>query len=494
MSNIHAFARRGDLRALKMQVEDFAADVNQPDVHKMTALHYSAKRGHLAVVKYLVERNAALEVPNGTGQSPLAAAAQSGQAEVVDHLILSNANPNSEADHGVRPLHRAAGAGHDGVVRMLLKGRADPLAIDGFLMEGAIHHASREGHSDVVRTLVGSVTRPTIREDDEVQAEYAQALRAMTSTSTSEIAGICGLRAQSIDEGNSRGETALHLAAANGKIDCVWVLLKMGTAGWKQWWIERKDGRSGDTSLHRACAESQAEVVRLLLDEKANPSLTNNLGRTPMHLAVKAGDATIIKYLMRAGASQMDIDLDGRRPIAAGAGPWKVAPPDGLKVEYWIPHKSTLEEQLQHQHNESMVKQSLADMGTGYIGARQGYITKTRQDNQNARRKAAWRMAASGGFTVEDVEKRDRENEARNQRNLVRKYESDRANVEWRLRSAWAHKKIKQVWQDYKYRKEEKRREAERQKRKAEADRLRRQNQEMLAAQQNKPKTPEKPS
>ena len=128
-------------------MEDFAADVNQPDVHKMTALHYSAKRGHLAVVKYLVERNAALEVRNGTGQSPLAAAAQSGQAEVVDHLILSNANPNSEADHGVRPLHRAAGAGHDGVVRMLLKGRADPLAIDGFLMEGAIHHASREGHS-----------------------------------------------------------------------------------------------------------------------------------------------------------------------------------------------------------------------------------------------------------------------------------------------------------------------------------------------------------
>jgi hypothetical protein len=335
------------------------------------------------------------------------------------------------------------------------------------------------------------------------------------------------------------GETALHLAAAHGRVECVRLLLKMSTTSWKDWWIERKDGRSGDTALHRACAEGQAEVVRLLLDEKANPSLTNQLGRTPMHLAVKASDAAIVKYLLRAGASQMSLDLDGRRPIAAGAGPWVSAAPEALKVsfcmgslslsrkkttliqgafalshstaslqvEYWSPLKQTSDERALQHHNASMVKMALADMGTGNVGARQGYITKTRQDNANARRRAAWRVSAggnatlsqrrrcccthdrgrsaekrscsknmaqrwpcfamaamrrideycaaygvtrfnahaTGGFTETDNQRLDRENEARRQRLAIRMYEMERDGVEWRLRSAWAHAKIKEV-------------------------------------------------
>ena len=102
--------------------------------------------GHLPVVQYLIQRRADPELRNGTGQTPLLAAAQNGQAEVVDALIASGADPNAEADHGIRALHRAAAAGYEDIVRILLKGRADPLAIDGFLMEGAVHHAAREGH------------------------------------------------------------------------------------------------------------------------------------------------------------------------------------------------------------------------------------------------------------------------------------------------------------------------------------------------------------
>ena len=343
--NVHAFARRGDLKGLQQQVEEYAADVNQADVHKMTPLHYGAKRGNLNVVQYLVLRNADKEMRNGTGQTALLAAAQSGQSEVVDYLISSGADPNAEADHGVRPLHRAAAAGYEDVVRVLIKGRADPLAIDGFLMESAVHHAAREGHADVVRALMGSVARPQKGLDDDegslaLQADYQQQafLESAGKGGTGGVAGFTGLRATSVDAGNSRGETALHLAAAHGRVECVRLLLKMSTESWKVWWIERKDGRTGDTALHRACAESRTDVVRLLLDEQANPSLTNQLGRTPLHLAVKAGESNIVKYLMRAGASHMSIDLDGRRPVAAvagEAGPWSNAPPDGLKVDHW---------------------------------------------------------------------------------------------------------------------------------------------------------------
>ena len=171
----------------------------------------------------------------------------------------------------------------------------------------------------------------------------------------------------------------------------------MSTKSWKTWWIDRKgmranhcsrsnqvrglprtqshsdacaDGRSGDTALHRACHEGRSEVVRLLLDEKANPSLTNQLGRTPLHLAVKAGDDKIATYLLRAGASQVALDLDGRRPIAAGAGEWSQPPPEGIKLAYWIQNiQDTAAESAQKQHNASMVKMALSDVGTGCVRA-----------------------------------------------------------------------------------------------------------------------------
>jgi hypothetical protein len=116
-----------------------------------------------------------------------------------------------------------------------------------------------------------------------------------------------------------------------------------------------------------------------------------------------------------------------------------------LQVEWWSPHKQTSDERALQRHNASMVKMALADMGTGNVGARQGYITKNRQDNANARRKAAWRVSAGGGFTETDNQRLDREGEARTQRLAIRMYEKERDGVEWRLRSAWAHAKIKQV-------------------------------------------------
>ena len=118
-----------------------------------------------------------------------------------------------------------------------------------------------------------------------------------------------------------------------------------------------------------------------------------------MHLAVKAGDASIVKYLLRAGASLVSVDLDGRRPIAAGAGPWAQPPPGSLGVENWSHNiKDTSEERELKHHHGSMVKMALSDMGTGFMGARQSYITKTRQENADSRRKAAWRISAAGGI------------------------------------------------------------------------------------------------
>ena len=96
-------------------------------------------------------------------------------------------------------------------------------------MESPMHLAAREGHADVVRTLMGAVPRPEVGLSAEQEAELgvdhtailreAQDMMAK-DPSHSKVIGVCGLKSESVDAGNSRGETALHLAAAHGHLEC----------------------------------------------------------------------------------------------------------------------------------------------------------------------------------------------------------------------------------------------------------------------------------
>ena len=91
-------------------------------------------------------------------------------------------------------------------------------------MESAIHHAAREGHADVVRTLMGSAPRPqkgSDEEEDRPMTDMTEALRALAGTFGSGITGISGLKAQSLDEGNFRGSLWILVAHGQSERNCM---------------------------------------------------------------------------------------------------------------------------------------------------------------------------------------------------------------------------------------------------------------------------------
>jgi ankyrin repeat protein len=60
------------------------------------------------------------------------------------------------------------------------------------------------------------------------------------------------------------------------------------------------DGRT--SPLHEAAGNNRAEVVRLLLDHGANPSLTNGDGKTPRDLATESGHIAVAEMFRYLGA------------------------------------------------------------------------------------------------------------------------------------------------------------------------------------------------
>ena len=105
-----------------------------------------------------------------------------------------------------------------------------------------------------------------------------------------------------IDDG---GRTGLHVAAANGNIQIIAILIKGGAT------IGQRDGL-GETALHYAAEHDHAEIVKLLLDVGAAIDAQDKNGMTPLMLGARGGKVEIVRTLLARGANPNKTDFTGR--------------------------------------------------------------------------------------------------------------------------------------------------------------------------------------
>jgi len=113
------------------------------------------------------------------------------------------------------------------------------------------------------------------------------------------------LNAASGDE----GLTLLQVASREGFADCVEKLLEIGASA-------RLSDSKGQTALHLAAGSNRYEVARLLLaNGKAAVNARDQEGRTPLHMAAVSGGAKVSRVLMRFGAQADATNRDGRTAV-----------------------------------------------------------------------------------------------------------------------------------------------------------------------------------
>jgi len=151
---------------------------------------------------------------------PLFAAARDGRQQDLERLLAKGANPNSKNADGWPALVRAAMGGHADVVQALLRAGA-------------------------------SLAQP-----------------------------------------DAHGSTALIWAAEHGKHGCVEILLPLPgvDTGWSS-------ADSGNTALHLSAKQGQLQCAVLLVDAGADPAKQNKDGKTPLDLARETGNAKVASFL-----------------------------------------------------------------------------------------------------------------------------------------------------------------------------------------------------
>lgn len=127
-----------------------------------TALQAASERGHLTIVKLLLDRGAEVNAPPSpvAGRTALQAAARGGFGAIVQLLLSLGAQVNAPSARykGITALQGACLQGNSEIVELLLRSGADVHASGGgYDGDGtALHAAAEKGHLEVVKRLIGA--------------------------------------------------------------------------------------------------------------------------------------------------------------------------------------------------------------------------------------------------------------------------------------------------------------------------------------------------
>jgi ankyrin repeat protein len=111
----------------------------------------------------------------------------------------------------------------------------------------------------------------------------------------------------SIDFRNNNGWNALYTAVNHSRLDCTATLLSYG-------YTDYKDGY-GMTALHRACQQTDATFVQLLLEHNLNVDEQDVFQRCPLALAAWRNNARGVAHLLDRGANREIRDIFGATPL-----------------------------------------------------------------------------------------------------------------------------------------------------------------------------------
>ena len=107
--------------------------------------------------------------------------------------------------------------------------------------------------------------------------------------------------------------TALRLAAANGDVATVKLLIEKGAD------LNIVHLTTGETALYRAAEQYNLVCVMELLKAGADVNIANKDGQTPLMIAFKKGSISLVAILIQSGADVNVVDNNGMNPLALTA-------------------------------------------------------------------------------------------------------------------------------------------------------------------------------
>ena len=337
-----------------------------------SALHLAAKHGTAAKVRRLAERGASLHKKSAGGYSAILHAAFNplgDAAAILDFLIGAGVDPHAASEFGESPLAVAAESRRRDLTRILLQAGVEPdsIAWNPLHCEVALGDVAARGRSSrAVDSLDGRdragrtplllalnfgdaakaedlLSRGAVGRAVDVGGRPRLMLAARSGAGNSVAWSLDRLQCDLMGRDRA-GYDALSHAVECGAVESARLLLAAGASS-------TAAGPFGEAPIyllpfHRGTRAS-VQLLRLLCEAGANPSVVastgdhplrdaaqhgcaeavkfllefgvpanlNSTGETALHVAVAADEDDVVRLLLAAGADPHKEDVDGDRPV-----------------------------------------------------------------------------------------------------------------------------------------------------------------------------------
>ncbi|KAK2149384.1 hypothetical protein LSH36_454g01021 [Paralvinella palmiformis] len=275
-------------------------NINVQDSDGMTGLHQAALLGDTEMMKILIDTGAMVDIKDLKGMRPLHYAAWQGkEITTVSLLLKEGSSANEPAQNGTTPLHLACEHGHLSVFGLLkCLASADPNCEVGAPVVAYPIPAD-------VSLLLQHHGDPTLEDNDhktplDLACEFGryQVVELLVRSTLCNHLLTSGLP----NDVSNRRFTCLHLAARNGHIDVMRLLLQAG--------VDINRQTLNGTCLHEAALYGKIEAVRILLEAGIDVNQTNSYDQTALDIVntfttTKAGKE--LKHLLKVPEIHMTL-------------------------------------------------------------------------------------------------------------------------------------------------------------------------------------------
>ncbi len=327
--------------ALELLGQSF--DPNDAETDGTTALHWAVHFEDVDTAATLISAGADVRARNRYGVEPLYLAAQNGDAAAVRLLLQSGASAGAALPEGETALMTAARTGDVATIEALLAAGAAVNARESWKGQTALMWAAAENNAAAVQALIdgGADIAARSRGGEFTALTFAvrggaiEAMRVLLEAG----ADVNSLLAD--------GTSLLVLAVTNAHYELAGVLLDYGAdpnsakQGWTALhqiaWSRRwnmgfnlpgpaQTGGLDSLDLVRKLVSKGADInARQTLEPKdGNRNKLNRIGATAFLLAAKSDDVPLMRVLLEQGADPAITTSDGTTALmaAAGVGIW----------------------------------------------------------------------------------------------------------------------------------------------------------------------------
>uniref|UniRef100_A0A8B9BHT1 OCA domain-containing protein n=1 Tax=Anser brachyrhynchus TaxID=132585 RepID=A0A8B9BHT1_9AVES len=260
-----------------------------------TILHIYAAKGMRAFALAAAERMKELrrlDAKEHRGKTPLLVAVTARQPAIVYDLIQTGADVSAVDNKGQSALHLAATYGYAQVLQVILS--------LGFPLD--LEMKNFEGHTPLHCAVLAH--NALLREQGHpgVTKEQQEGLQHQSEELETCIQLLVQAGASIYSRDVKSNKTVLHYTVQDANISLLRYFLELNAFKSRDF-VNSK--AHGNTALHMAaalhCDRNQTEIIQLLLDHGADPSIRNLDNDQPIHMAPsgKAGDQ--IRHLLKKG-------------------------------------------------------------------------------------------------------------------------------------------------------------------------------------------------